>query len=161
VWQVRGKFVTRRGHGDTRREMAKAHPEQARPGNLNAARHGAQSATRIRPAARTQKRRLLRQIGLASSDLDGIGKALLDNWARAQAKVDLMDRYFTEHGFLDADGEPVGATKVYFVAVNSARLALSRLREHLNAQEHSPLPALEGEGRRLRIEAENRLRAVK
>ncbi len=133
----------------------------ARFGNTNRTSHGARSATRIRPAARTQKRRLLRQIGLSSSDLDGIGKALLDNWARAQAKVDLLDRHFESVGFLDAKGEPVGATKIYFVAVNSARLALSRLREHLHAEEHSPLPALEGEGRRLRLEAERRLRAVK
>jgi len=123
-------------------------------------RHGVQSESRIRPVARSQKRRLLRQIGLSSSDLDGVGRALLDNWARAQAKVELCDRHFEIRGFLDAAGEPVAATKVYFVAVNSARLALVRLREHLRAQETSPLPILEGEGRRLRLEAESRLRAV-
>jgi hypothetical protein len=115
-------------------------------GNQNAVTHGASAESRIRPAARSQKRRLLRQIGLAASDLDGIGRALLDNWARAQAKVELCDRYFAERGFLDEGGEPVPATKVYFVAVNSARLALVRLQEHLKARHTSPLPALEGEG---------------
>lgn len=138
-----------------------ARPGNARPGNVNAVKSGERSETRIRPVARTQKRRLLRQIGLAASDLDGIGRAYLDNWARAQAKVELMDRFFLANGFLDHAGEPVPATKVYFTAVNSARLALQRLRDHLTAKDISPLPALEGEGRRLRLEAEQRLRAVK
>lgn len=119
--------------------------------------HGASAESRIRPVARSQKRRLLRQIGLAASDLDGVGRALLDNWARCQAKVELCDRYFAEHGFLDEGGEPRAAVRVYFVAANSARLALVRLNEHLKARHHSPLPALEGEGRRLRLEAERRL----
>jgi hypothetical protein len=134
---------------------------QARPGNSNAVKSGAQSVNRIRPVARSQKRRLLRQIGLASSDLDGVGRALLDNWARAQAKVELCDRHFQQHGFLDAKGEPKAPSKIYFTAVNSARLALTRLREHLQATDTSPLPALGDEGRRVRLEAETRLRAVK
>lgn len=51
----------------------------ARPGNLNAVTHGASSDAQIRPVVRSQKRRLLRQIGLSASDLDGVGRALLDN----------------------------------------------------------------------------------
>ena len=74
------------------------------PGNQAAVKHGVDSEARIRPVARTQKRRLLRQIGLASSDLDGIGRALLDNWARAQAKVEILDRWSAENGFLDPRG---------------------------------------------------------
>lgn len=138
-----------------------ARNQYARPGNTNAVSNGASSEARIRPVARSQKRRLLRQIGLSSADLDGIGKALLDNWARAQAKVDLCDRYFAEHGFLDPDGEPKAPSKVYFTAINSSRLALQRLREHLREQDVSPLPALGDEGRRLRLEAaERRLHSV-
>ena len=116
------------------------------PGNTTAVTHGASAESQIRPAARSQKRRLLRQIGLAASDpMESAGRCS-DNWARAQAKVELCDRYFAERGFLDADGEPVAGTKVYFVAVNSARLALVRLREHLEARHASPLPALGDEG---------------
>jgi hypothetical protein len=103
----------------------------AQPGNQLAVTHGAHSEAQIAPVARAQKRRLLRQIGLRASDLGGIGKALLDNWARAQSKVELLDRHFAECGFLDAAGEPVAASKVYFVAVNSARLAAVRLDAHL------------------------------
>ena len=99
--------------------MADTRHPPFQPGNTVSVKHGHDSEARIKPVARTQKRRLLRQIGLAASDLDGIGRALLDNWARAQAKVELLDRWFEANGFLDPDGEPVPATKVYFTAVNS------------------------------------------
>jgi hypothetical protein len=108
--------------------------------------------------ARAQKRRFLRRIGLRASDLDGIGQALLDNWARAQAKVELLDRHFEQAGFLDADGEPRPASKVYFTAINSARLAAVRLAEHMKVARVGPDPLLilEGEGRRLRLLAEGK-----
>jgi hypothetical protein len=70
-------------------------------------------------------------MGLRVGDLDGIGAALLDNYSRAQAKVALLDTYFVEHGFLKEDGEPNGAAKTYFTALNSARLAATRLSDHL------------------------------
>ena len=103
-------------------------------GNLNAVSHGAHSPAQTRPVARSQKRRLLRQIGLKANDFDGVGAALLDNWARSQAKVQLLDAHFAEHGFLDEKGVPREATRVYFTAVNSARLAVVRLDEHLKAR---------------------------
>jgi hypothetical protein len=67
---------------------------------------------------------------------------LLDNWARAQAKVDLLDRHFAERGFLDQAGEPVSATRLYFTALNSARLALVRLNEHMRERTRTPGAAL-------------------
>jgi hypothetical protein len=104
-------------------------------GNQAAVKHGATSPIQSAPVARAQRRRFLRQTGLRASDLEGIGLALLDNWARAQAKVDLLDRYFARCGFLDETGEPVPATRLYFTALNSARLALTRLSEHLKARQ--------------------------
>jgi hypothetical protein len=92
--------------------------------------HGFGSEARIRPAARAQRRRFLRQTGLRACDLEGLGLALLDNWARAQAKVVPLDAYFDRAGFLDDEtGEPVPATRVDFTALNTARLALVRLGE--------------------------------
>jgi hypothetical protein len=111
--------------------------------NQNAVRHGAHSAAQIVPIARAQKRRLLRQIGLKASDLESVGRGYLDNWSRAQSKVEILDRYFAAEGFLDAEGVPRPATKVYFVAVNSARLALARLEEHLRVRSRSPRAALQ------------------
>lgn len=111
-----------------------ANPENlrpAQPGNALALKHGATSEPRVRAVATVQKRRLLRQIGLRLSDLEGIGSALLDNWARAQAKVELMDAYAAEHGFLDEAGDPRPLAKTYFTALNSARLALARLEENV------------------------------
>jgi len=104
---------------------------QARPGNGNALVHGGHSPAQIVHVARTQKRRWLRQAGVRAGDLDGVAQALLDNWARAQAKVELLDRYFAEAGFLDEHGEPRPAAKVYFTALNSSRLAAARLAEHV------------------------------
>ena len=66
-------------------------------------------------------------------DLDGVANGLLDNWSRAQAKVTIMDEHFAAHGFIK-DGEPVPVTKIYFVALNSARLALTRFGEYMKTR---------------------------
>jgi hypothetical protein len=128
-------------------------------GNDAALKHGATAERQIRPRAASQKRRFLRQIGARRSDLDGVGLALLDNWARAQAKVELLDAWFDAHGLIGPEGEPRAPLKVYFTALNSARLAATRLAEHLRERvDPAPLALLEGEGRRIRLEAEQRLR---
>lgn len=130
-----------------------------RRGNENALSHGAYAPARIVRVARAQKRRFLAQAGLRANDLDGVSRALLDNWARAQAKVELLDRHFEERGgLLDDGGEPLPATRIYFTALNSARLALARLSERVGRLDaDDPLAVLEAEGRRI---AERRLRAV-
>ena len=99
-------------------------------------KHGGQSERQNRPVARAQKRRLMRQLGMKIGDLDGVANGLLDNWSRAQAKVTIMDEHFAVHGFIK-DGEPVPATKIYFVALNSARLALTRFGEHMKTRRPS------------------------
>ena len=124
--------------------------------NARARKHGAHSPAQIVRAAEVQKRRLLRQVGLRASELDGIGLALLDNWARAEAKVELLDQHFATAGSLDAGGEPSGASKVYFTALNSARLAAVRLAEHLGTRsggEPSMVLVLQGKATRVAEEA--------
>jgi hypothetical protein len=111
--------------------MSEAALQQRRTVNL---KHGARSPSQITTSARAQERRILRQLGLKASDLDGVGMALLDNWSRAQAKVQLMDAHFDAAGFLLESGEPNGAAKLYFTALNSARLSATRLSEHLKAR---------------------------
>jgi hypothetical protein len=96
--------------------------------------HGARSEQRVKHTATVQKRRLLRQIGLRAADLDGIALGYLDTWARAQAKVELMDAWSNEHGWLDDQGRPPGFVAVYFAAINPTRLALGKLEEHLRAK---------------------------
>ena len=76
----------------------------------------------------------MRQLGMKIGDLDGVANGLLDNWSRAHAKVVLMDQYFQARGFIREDGEPEPATKIYFVALNSARLALTRFGEHMKTR---------------------------
>jgi hypothetical protein len=88
----------------------------AEAGNTRAVTHGASSERVVSQVATAQKRRLLRQIGLRQADLDGVGLAFLDSWARAQAKVELLDAHFDRVGFLDRRGKRRAAVGVYFTA---------------------------------------------
>ncbi|MGH2964236.1 MAG: hypothetical protein ACRDMH_02480 [Solirubrobacterales bacterium] len=107
----------------------------AEPGNTRAAKHLAHSEPAVRRVATVQKRRLLRQIGLRQADLGGVGLAYLDNWARAQAKVELMDSWAEEHdGWLDGEGNLRPFASFYFTALNTARRALDQFAGHLTAQ---------------------------
>ena len=115
---------------------------KAQPGNVLALKHGAHSEPAVKRVATVQKRRLLRQIGLRAGDLDGLGGAYLDAWARAQSKVELLDAWFSAHGFLTSEGAPTPGVVVYFTAVNSARLSLARLEDHLRKEQRSPHAAL-------------------
>jgi hypothetical protein len=63
-------------------------------------------------------------------DLDGIALGYLDGWARAWSKVTLLDEHFAEHGLI-APGGTDSVLRVYFTAVNTSRLQLQRLSEHL------------------------------
>jgi hypothetical protein len=131
----------------------------AKPGNVLALRHGAGSERRVKRVATVQKRRLLRQIGLRARDLDAIALGYLDLWARATAKIELYDDWAAEHGYLSEAGESPPWVREYFAALNSARLALGKLEGHLALRQGDGLAVLEGEGRRLREEAERRIGA--
>ena len=95
-----------------------------------ATRHGAKSEVQIRAVARSHKRRLMRQMNLRIGDLDGIAAGYLDGWARAWAKVTLLDEHFAQNGLI-APGGTDATLRVYFTAVNTSRLQLQRLSEHL------------------------------
>jgi hypothetical protein len=110
----------------------------AKPGNVLALRHGAFSERTVKRLATVQKRRLLRQVGLRAADLDGLGVAYLDAWARAQSKVELLDAWFAEHGFLLEDGSPAPAVVVYYTSLNCATRTLSKLEQHLAVRGRSP-----------------------
>lgn len=121
-------------------------------GNANALTHGGYSERTLRPVATTQKRRLLRQIGLRAGDLDGVALGLLDGYARAQSKVELYDRWAAEHGYLNERGESPPWVREYFAALNSARLSLKALAEHLKRRQlgPDPLDLIVLEGQRVR-----------
>lgn len=105
-------------------------------------RHGATSERRIVRRATVEMRRLLRQIGLRQADLESVGRALLLNWARAAAALHLMDEYAQREGWLDADGEPRGFARLYISMLNTERLALKALGEHLRSREADPFGPL-------------------
>jgi hypothetical protein len=126
-------------------------PAELKQRRVAALEHGGHSTARIRPLARAQRQRLLRLLGCRAADLDPIGRGLLGNWARAAAVLSLLDRYAAQHGFLDEDGEPRPFTRIYFTALNSERLAISRLADHLKARgtEPSIVAVLQTNARRL------------
>ncbi len=111
----------------------------APPGNQNAVSHGASSESHVRPLARNHRRRVLRQLGTRSADLDPLGRAYLNLYVRLAAKLDLLDQHFAEVGLVDGDGKPHPATRFYVSLANSTRLALARLEEHVRTRESDPV----------------------
>jgi hypothetical protein len=108
-----------------------------------ALKHGATSPTEIAVKTTNVRRRFLTRKGLRVGDLDAVGVARLDGWARAQAKAELLDRYFAAHGLLDEQGAPRPAAAIYFTALNSTRLALNKLEDHLRTRVRTPTADLE------------------
>ena len=84
--------------------------------------HGAYSPTRIRQKARAHRRRILRNLGLAARDLDGMAREYLRLYAVGAAQLDLR-----HEGAEDATGN----AKDYWVAYNATRRALERLEKRL------------------------------
>jgi hypothetical protein len=104
-------------------------------GNDTALTHGAYSPRVVQPLAKRQARRLLRQRGVRAVDLSPIGRALLHNWSRAAATLQLLDDYAAEHGWLDDEGEPRAFARLYVAMLTAERLALRAMEDHLRAPE--------------------------
>jgi len=116
--------------------------------------HGARSPAAVATVALTQRRRLLRNLGMRARDLDAIGRALLVNWSRAAGALALLDDHADTAGWLDEDGEPRGFTRLYIGLLNAERLAALRLADHLRVRDPGqPLAPLADEGRRARLAA--------
>jgi hypothetical protein len=112
--------------------------------------HGARSEPTVKRRAVNKKRTLLRQLDLRQQDLDGIGRALLNDWAKAAAIVELYFDWADEHGWLDEDGTPPAFTATFLASVNTSQLTLMRLAEHLKARgkgESSMVLALQAQAR--------------
>jgi hypothetical protein len=132
--------------------LAPLRPIGPPPGNRNAQRHGAFSERENRRLAVSCKRRLLRQVGLHASDLDGVGRALLDTWGRAQAKVEALDAFWdATGGFLDEEGTPRAGTAFYLSALNTAGRTAAKLSDHLAKIDRRPVLDLAEAGRRVRL----------
>jgi hypothetical protein len=104
--------------------------------------HGAASERYVRPLAKNHRRRVLRALGLRAGELDPIGRAYLTHYSRDIAKIDLLDRYYDQHGLLLPDGRPQKSTSLYVQLSNSARQHLAKLEQHLRQTGHDPVEAL-------------------
>jgi hypothetical protein len=96
-----------------------------------ATRHGGRSQSQITATARAHKRRLMRQMNMKIGDLDGIALALVDGWARSFAVVAILTEHYAQNGLFRADGEVDPSLRTFFTGINSSRLQLQRLAEHL------------------------------
>jgi hypothetical protein len=101
-----------------------------------ATRHGGRSESQISASARAHKRRLMRQMNLRIRDLDGISLALVDGWARAHAVVTILTEHYTQNGLFRPDDEVDPSLRTFFTGINSSRLQLQRLAEHLEKVGH-------------------------
>lgn len=92
----------------------------------------------------------MRQVGLRASELGGLGRAHLDAWARAYAKVRQMDEWVAQHGWLDEAGNPPPFAPIYFTSLNTANRSLRALGDHLRERgaEPSIVAVLQGQARR-------------
>jgi hypothetical protein len=109
------------------------------------AKHGAHSDKLVRPVAKVEKRRLLEALGLLQRDLDSLGRARLDGWARAKAKVVLLDRWIERNQpeLADEAGEVPPFMALYVALLNAEQRALTRLTEHLRERVKNPDTELE------------------
>lgn len=120
--------------------------------------HGARSEHRVSPLAKNLKRRVLRQLKLRVSELDPVALGYVEAYVRAAVKVRLYDEWLEEHGLVNGEGCSPRFMPTYVALLNSTRLSLARLEDRLGLHVEDPLPLLEGEGRRLRLAAEERMR---
>jgi hypothetical protein len=94
-------------------------------------KHGAKSQAVVRRTAGYVKQSVLQPLGLRQGALSLVGVRHLDIYSRNMAKVQLMDRWVAEHGWLDEKGNPPPFAAVYFTALNAASRALVKLEPHL------------------------------
>jgi hypothetical protein len=97
-------------------------------------RHGTRSEVLVRDAARAQKRRILRRLGVRSADLDAVSAVLVDVLARSLALAGMLDRFYAGRGVVREDGQGEPTLAVYLSALNQARLTAAKLAEHMSRQ---------------------------
>jgi hypothetical protein len=83
---------------------------------------------------------------LRASDLDPVGRALLEHYVRLSSKLVLIDNYLDEVGVLDEYGQPQPCMRLYVQLHRAALSALGRLEAHLDVR----TPSLEDQLAELR-----------
>ena len=96
--------------------------------------HGTRSEVLVRDAARAQKRRILRRLGVRASELDAVSVVFVDVLARSLALAGMLDRFYIGRGVVREDGQGEPTLSVYLSALNQARLTAAKLAEHMARQ---------------------------
>jgi hypothetical protein len=139
--------------GESKYTVSKKVIEQRRNAKLQ---HGARSGAVVVPLSRNVKQSLLKRMGMRQAELTWAGRETLDLYSRNKAKLIALDRYFEAEPFIQADGSPHGATKVYWTCFNAAVRTLAELRAVIEAMAREDarydkaLHSLAAEGKRVR-----------
>jgi phage terminase small subunit len=113
----------------------------------NAITHAAYSKADLVPLTQKRRREIVRLIRGELNLICNSDKLMVELLARNLAKVELMDRWFDEHGLMDKENEIQPLLKVYWLAVNSSTRMLdqlgltpaSRLRMGISLDNHQDL----------------------
>jgi hypothetical protein len=96
--------------------------------------HGGRSSVALAPSMRAVKREIVKRFGLRLADLDASGKALVHLLARAETKLQAIDRWLEQNPVVDADGEPAACLSIYATLLNTAARLHSQLLVVMEAQ---------------------------
>jgi hypothetical protein len=107
-------------------------------------RHGARSEAVVRRQAGYIKQSVLQPLGIRQAELSAVARRYLDLYARCLAKVQLMDAWVEQHGWVDEAGNLPGFSATYFAALNAARLALREFEKHVEIPEVDPFDVYRG-----------------
>lgn len=93
--------------------------------------HGVKTRVVFKAVASAQRRRLRRYLGVSPEEMAGTTLPLsMDTWARAQAKIELFDRYMTERGVLN-EGQPWPFMRDYWAAISAVQRATKQIADEL------------------------------
>ncbi len=143
--------------------------EPFQQGNLAGLRHGAESDRRISAEIERMEPELAEQIADIGYLTDPSYTSVLQAWARAEARIQLLERWFADKGLLQEDGTPRPGVDLLLRCESQASKLRSRLgldpmsraalQKDLSetGRNAADLASALAEGRKLRLAAEARL----
>jgi hypothetical protein len=118
------------GAGDADAGAPARVPRQA----LALLRHGGQATVALAPSMRAVKREIVKRFGLRLADLDASGRAIVHLLARAETKLQAVDRWLEHNPVVNEKSEPAACLPIYATLLNTAARLHSQLLVVMAAQ---------------------------
>jgi hypothetical protein len=97
-------------------------------------KHGARAEVALAPSMRAVKREIVKRFGLRLKDLDASGRAVVHLLARAETKLQAIDRWLEQNPVVSADGQPAACLPIYATLLNTAARLHAQLLAVIEAQ---------------------------